>query len=647
MRWVIAFAFLMAAPAVSAQDYIGSDRCTACHQDAFEAWEGSHHALAWTPAEDTNILADFNDTRFAQGDFSVLFHRDENGNPRIEVTEKDGETTDYPVHSVVGIEPLQQYLLETEPGRLQSFDVVWDTEKGGWFHLYPDSDYAPDNGLHWSGPYKTWNSRCATCHATGYATNYDSGTQSFASTQVEIGVGCEACHGPGSDHVGWAETMETTQTPPENYGFTVDFSDAEEAIQQCAGCHSRREAFLDGNPMPGTDFDDAYNLATLRPGLYEADGQILDEVYVYGSFLQSKMYAKGVSCSNCHLPHEADLVAEGNAVCTQCHNPAGNPEFPTLVKADYDSPEHHRHEPGTPGAQCKNCHMVERVYMGNDWRADHSFRIPRPDLAETTGAPDACTTCHEGRNPEWAADQIAEWFPNSTHRGPHYGEILAHGRRDPAGTAQDLVTLSLNRAEPGLVRATALWLLAQNGEGGPADAVAATLDDPDPLVRAAAVRAQRMAPMTERSMRLIELLNDPSKSVRIAAFMELSSAQIAHLPDKYAKRMQSVAAEWRSSVGNRLDYPETHLQIAGLALVRRNLAAASGAFAAATWLDPQLVDAWSMRARIAAVQGQQREALNILDEAIARNPDSLGLQTMRSELLGQNDGSDLLPPAAD
>ncbi len=647
MRCLIAFALLIAAPAVSAQDYIGSDRCTGCHQDAFEAWEGSHHALAWTPAEDTDILADFNDTRFAQGDFSVLFHRDENGNPRIEVTEKDGVTTDYPVHSVVGIEPLQQYLLETEPGRLQSFDVVWDTEQGGWFHLYPDSDYAPDNGLHWSGPYKTWNSRCATCHATGYATNYDSGTQSFASTQVEIGVGCEACHGPGSEHVSWADAMETTQTPPENYGFTVDFSDAEEAIQQCAGCHSRREAFFDGNPMPGTDFDDAYNLATLRPGLYEADGQILDEVYVYGSFLQSKMYAKGVSCSNCHLPHEADLVAEGNAVCSQCHNPAGNPEFPTLLKANYDSPKHHRHDPGTPGAQCKNCHMVERVYMGNDWRADHSFRIPRPDLAETTGAPDACTTCHEGRNPEWASDQIAEWFPDSTHRGPHYGEVLAHGRRDPAGAAPDLVTLSLNHAEPGLVRATALWLLAQNGEGGPADAVAATLDDPDPLVRAAAVRAQRMAPMTDRGIRLIEMLNDPSKSVRIAAFMELSNTQIAHLPDKYAKRMQSVAAEWRSSVGNRLDYPETHLQIAGLALVRRNLAAASGAFAAATSLDPQLVDAWSMRARIAAVQGQQNEALDILDEAIAQNPDSLGLQTMRSELLGQNDGSDLLPPAAD
>ena len=646
MRWLIAVALLIAAP-VTAQDYIGSDRCTACHQDAVEAWEGSHHALAWTPAEDANILADFNDTRFDQGDFSVLFHRDAAGNARIEVTENDGATTDYPVHSVVGIEPLQQYLLETEPGRLQSFDVVWDTEKGGWFHLYPDSDYASDNGLHWSGPYKTWNSRCATCHATGYAANYDPATQSFASTQVEIGVGCEACHGPGSDHVGWADTMETTQTPPENYGFTVDFSDAEEAIQQCAGCHSRREAFLDGNPMPGTDFDDAYNLATLRPGLYEADGQILDEVYVYGSFLQSEMYAKGVSCSNCHLPHEADLVAEGNAVCAQCHNPAGNPEFPTLVKADYDSPEHHRHEAGTPGAQCKNCHMVERVYMGNDWRADHSFRIPRPDLAETTGAPDACTTCHEGREPEWAAGQIAEWFPDSTHRGPHYGEVLAHGRRDPAGAARDLVTLSLNRDEPGLVRATALWLLAQNGEGGPAEAVAATLDDPDPLVRAAAVRAQRMAPMTDRSMRLIELLNDPSRSVRIAAFMELSSAQIARLPDKYAKRMQSVAGEWRSSVGNRLDYPETHLQIAGLALVRRNLAAASGAFATATSLDPQLVDAWSMRARIAAVQGRQSEALGILNEAIARNPDSLGLQTMRSELLGQNDGSDLLPPAAD
>jgi len=180
----------------------------------------------------------------------------------------------------------------------------------------------------------------------------------------------------------------------------VDFSDTEATIQQCAGCHSRREAFGDGNPVPGTPFDDAYNLAQLRPGLYHADGQILDEVYVYGSFLQSRMYARGVSCLNCHDAHGADLRAAGNAVCVQCHNPAGNADFPTLTKAGYDTPAHHFHAEGSDGALCKNCHMIARTYMGIDRRRDHSFRIPRPDLAAETGAPDACTDCHADRTPD-------------------------------------------------------------------------------------------------------------------------------------------------------------------------------------------------------------------------------------------------------
>jgi Doubled CXXCH motif (Paired_CXXCH_1). len=305
-----------------------------------------------------------------------------------------------------------------EPGRLQSFDVVWDTENGGWFHLYPEQELPPDDGLHWSGPYKTWNARCAGCHATGYEKNYDAATRTYASTQAEIGVGCEACHGPGQAHLDWAE--DTTHEPPAGYGFSQPFATTEATIQQCATCHSRREAHTDASPRPGTPYHDAYGLALLRPGAYHADGQILDEVYVYGSFLQSKMYAAGVGCLDCHDAHSAMRVADGNAVCTQCHSPAGNPRFETLTPAEYDAPEHHFHEPGTEGAQCIACHAPERVYMGNDWRADHSFRVPRPDLSAATGAPDACTTCpHRPRRCPGRRPRSPARVPDSDARGPH------------------------------------------------------------------------------------------------------------------------------------------------------------------------------------------------------------------------------------
>ena len=624
--------------------YLGSETCITCHQQAGEDWRKSHHALAWTEAEPGNIVADFDGTSFHQGDMEARFSLGDDGKPRISVTEIDGITTDYPVHSVIGIEPLQQYVLETEPGRLQSFDVVWDTEQKRWFHLYPESDYAPDDSYHWTGTYKNWNSRCAACHATGYSSNYDADASSYASTQVEIGVGCEACHGPGADHVEWVESLKTTTTPPPPaYGFPIDMSDPAAAIDQCGGCHARREPYYDGNPPPGTAFNDAYNLVLLHPDLYEADGQILDEVYVYGSFLQSKMYAEGVTCSDCHLPHEATRVAEGNAVCTQCHSPAGNPRFPSLPLNVFDGPEHTHHPEGSDGAMCKNCHMVERVYMGNDWRADHSFRIPRPALAATTGAPDACTTCHENRTAQWAADQIAEWFPDSDKRGPHYGEVLAAGRSNPHASVPQLDALASAQDQPGLVRATALWLLDNTSDPAVAEQMVKLFDDPDPLVRAAAARLQRRTGPEARSRNLPALLDDPVRSVRMSAAQALLSGRPAPLPDDAMTDLRAAMADWQESVRSRLDFPETHLQLGGTALVNRNLPAAASAFAEATRLDPQQVDAWTMRVRIALATGQQQDALAILREAIAKNPGALGLQDMLVEMTGG--AGSLLPPS--
>ena len=345
---VLLVGLAMATVAEAQPAYVGSAACTDCHDDAAESWRGSHHDLAWTEPSQQTIVADFDGTEFVQDDLRATFRKD-GGAYLATVTETDGETTDYTVHSVVGIEPLQQYLFETEAGRLQSFDIVWDTEREEWFHLYPDQDLPPEDGLHWTGPYKNWNARCAECHATGFVKDYDPATDTYASAEAEIGVGCEACHGPGEAHLEWAAGKEIAESGValDAYGFTASFDSAEATVQQCATCHSRREAYEDGNPLPGTPYHDAYNLSLLRPGLYHADGQILDEVYVYGSFLQSKMYARGVGCTDCHDPHTARPVAEGNAVCTQCHNPAGNPRFPTLTPADYDSPSHHFHEPGS------------------------------------------------------------------------------------------------------------------------------------------------------------------------------------------------------------------------------------------------------------------------------------------------------------
>lgn len=629
-RFLLAVIALMAvaATSVEAQDYVGSDACTDCHQEEAQAWGQSHHALAWTLPGAGTIVADFDKTTFSHDGMSVQF-TERDGTFLADVTEKDGQRRQYTVHSVVGIEPLQQYLFETEPGRLQSFDVVWDTEEQRWFHLYPEQDLPPDDGLHWTGPYKNWNGRCAECHATGFKKNYDARTQSYASTQSEIGVGCEACHGPGSAHIDWTRGSVPSASL-DAYGFSMDWAkgDTEAGIQQCAGCHSRREALGDGNPLPGTPFHDSYNLALLRPGLYHPDGQILDEVYVYGSFLQSKMYAQGVGCLNCHTPHSAALKAEGNAICTQCHSSVGNPEFPSLRKAEYDAPSHHRHRPEGEGAQCKNCHMIERIYMGVDGRRDHSFRVPRPDLGLGV---DACTDCHEDREQSWAAASIEAWHPQSDRRGAHFGTVFAKALEGSMEDANGLMAIALDPEKPNIVRATAAYLLQSYGSVDVATAASMLLSDPDPLVRANAIPLQRSADMAARVTLLAPLLSDPVRSVRLSAAKEFLTIPGQALTPLQRNNAREALADWQRTLSNRLDFPETHLALGGMALTLRNAPAAERAFRQVVEMDPQREEAWPMLVQLTQIIRGPDAARSVLEEGLSVLPDSAALKALAEQ----------------
>ena len=617
--------------------YVGSKTCAHCHAEATEAWAKSHHALAWNLPDKSTVLGDFNNSSIQHKGVTTRFFKRARSY-FMETDGPDGKRREFEVKSTVGIEPLQQYLLETEPGRLQAHDLAWDTVKKRWYHLYPKQELKAGQGLHWTGPYKTWNSRCAECHATGYKKNYDADARRFSSTQAEIGVGCEACHGPGEAHVGWAKKPKTND--PKRWagltskGLTIGFTtrSAQTEIQQCAACHSRRAPLLGESPLPGRPFDDAYRLALLRPGLYHADGSIQDEVYVYGSFLQSKMNARGVRCSDCHDPHAAKLKAEGNAVCTQCHSPAGNARFPTLRKATYDAPSHHFHTTGSPAGQCKSCHMIERVYMGVDGRRDHSFRIPRPDLSNETGAPNACTDCHKKRDPSWAAAQIAKRFPNSNRRGPHFSQIFARARKDPAAEADRLLEIAKDSATADIVRATALELIFNVTNPSIARRAAAFINDANPWVRAAAITLQRGAPAVERVQRLIPALEDKVQSVRIAAARALLNAPIARLPSRIASAFRNANAEWDASLQARADYPETNIVLGGRALVLRKPRQAQKAFHEAVRQDPQLVQAWIMLVRIAAAIGDRKAARAAIESGLLANPEHRALISLREQL---------------
>lgn len=607
---------------------VQSGDCANCHQDQFDAWQDSHHGWALRLPKAENVLGDFGGVEFTdQGQTSRFYQRDDDF--FIQTPGADGEITEFKVLYTVGVTPLQQYLLETEPGRLQAFDVAWDTQQNRWFHLYPDQNLQPGDGLFWTGPYKNWNGRCAECHQTDYVKGYDPASSTYQSEWSELTIGCGACHGPADQHLEWAaDSAGYDKKSPElsltkGFDITLPFGDQNRDIQICAGCHSRRGPLSANSPHVGTKFEDSYNLALLRDGLYYSDGQINDEVYVYGSFLQSKMYAKGVGCANCHDAHSGELVAEGNATCTQCHSEAGNDDFASLKLKSYDDPSHHHHKAGSTGAQCVSCHMPDKNFMQVDPRRDHSFRVPRPDLSAQIGSPNACTSCHDDRDNQWATDTLKEWFPNGRIGTFHYGQVLDRGRfrQSPTDNAL-LIELALDPSQAAIVRATAIDRARPALDDAGRELLMALLDDPSDLVRGAALKTMEAAPPELRLRSAIKLMEDPALSVRQETARLLAGTPGESLNAQQRQALAQNMRDFQTSLVGRSDFPETQLQIAGLAMVLRDFDTAKSAFSTALEMDPQLEQAWITLARIQQAQGLGEQAIATLNAGTRAVPGS-------------------------
>lgn len=634
LTWLIALSALAAKPPA----FVASPACKSCHEKEYAAWSDSHHGWAWRLPEKENVLGDFNDVHFEHRGFDYRFIT-QDGKYLVVADGPDGKSTTYTVRYTVGVTPLQQYLVETDKGRLQALDLAWDTYAKRWYHLYPDQDTGAGNGMHWSGSYKNWNSRCAECHATDFHKNYVPATDSYASKQAEIGVGCEACHGAGEAHLAWAQAPDSfksdtwQEVDPKGLIRTYDKGKAASEINLCAGCHSRREPLGSASPPVGADYNDHYRLTPLQEGMYYPDGQILEEVYVYGSFLQSKMYANGVKCTNCHDAHGYHLKADGNAVCVQCHNPAGNPLFPTLKKATYDAPEHHFHQPGTEGAQCKSCHMPERVYMGVDGRRDHSFRIPMPDLSTKLGTPNPCSTCHVDKGAEWASEEIRKRFPNGRIGKLHFAEVFSQAGKSPAQAPfQALLQIAKDEQQPDMVRASALQHMSRLTDDDSMKQLAPLLKDPSPLVRSAAILTQKSRQTADATKLIAPLLTDSAKSVRLEAAKASLGVATDDLPQAQQMHLARAMKELQQSLLARADFPETQMVLGGVALTLRNLDAATSAFRRAVEMDPQLTDAWLILLKIYAAQDDRDNLAATLASALRHNPENEELIGMRRML---------------
>jgi len=610
-------------------DFVGSAACRECHADAYRAWQGSQHQLAMQHASEATVRGDFNDAKFRYaGVESTFFRRD--GKYFARTDGPDGALADFEVKYTFGLYPLQQYLVEFPDGRIQALSIAWDTrpkEAGGerWFHLYPNERVDHRDELHWTKRSQNWNFMCADCHSTNVHKNYDPAKNSFATQWSEISVGCEACHGPGARHLEWAKnkgddpSRGLTVALDERHGVSWTIAPAtgnasrsqikrtDREIEVCAQCHSRRTEIGEGYHA-GKPYLDYYRPVLLTAGLYQPDGQQRDEVYVWGSFLQSRMYRAGVTCSDCHEPHSLKLRAEGNAVCAQCHLPA-----------KFDAPSHHFHK---VGARCVDCHMPTRTYMVVDPRRDHSMRIPRPDLSVSLGVPNACNACHADKTAQWADDAVRKWYGHGPEGFQRFAATLAAAERGEARAGGNLAVLSGDLSQPAIARATAAEMLGRNPSQAALAALQRGVADADPLVRRASVAALALLPPDQRVPLVAPLLDDPVRTVRIEAASSLASVPDTAFSPAQRASFERAAGEFEAAQRYNADRPEARTTLGGFYAQRERYADAEKEFRAAIAMDPRYVPAYVNLADMRRAQGRDADAEAVLQEGLKQIPDS-------------------------
>jgi predicted CXXCH cytochrome family protein len=625
------------APAREREAFVGSAACAPCHQAQSDAYLGSHHAKALVVPSPEAAKARFDGSHFTSKLGGSTHFSVRGDAPFVTTPIPGGKTGTFPISYISGVWPLEQYVVATERGKLQSLGVVWDSRtasEGGakWFHVYGGPGIAPSDTLFFTASAQNWNHVCADCHSTRVERRYDSAADSFDTRWAELSVGCEACHGPGAEHVrtaksGKAAPFAASLKPsepwtPSDTGSPTPRTQEGTEVEVCAPCHSRRtplkEGFIASDP-----FLDSFEPDLLRPARYHADGQVEGEVYEWGSFLQSRMYRSGVKCSDCHNPHSGKLYASDNSLCVRCHEPK---------RFDVEA---HSHHAGAKAPRCIDCHMPPATFMQIDERRDHSIRIPRPDHSVTFGTPNACNGCHKQESAVWARDAVAKWFPVSQKRA-HFVEALGRERQGTLDAPRLLRHLVDDANVPAIARASALERLGAYASEKTLSTLRTSLDSPDPLVVYGAVLGAAQLPPQQRVPLLAPALGHRIRAIRIAAAKALAGAPSTALPQDARSALERAFIEVEQSFEVSASRPETHIERSAFQLARSQLAQAEASLRTALRLQPCLAEAYLNLADLERQRRDEAAAERAIRAAIACNPQNaaahhaLGLWLVRA-----------------
>ena len=617
-----------------ASSYVGDKKCQECHTQEHKLWKNSDHDLAMQVATDSTVLGDFNSAKFTYNDITTTFFKRDN-NFFVSTDGPDGKLHDYEISHTFGVYPLQQYLIPMQNGHVQVLDIAWDSRKkseGGqrWYHLHPHDNVTSQSVLHWSGPNLNWNYMCADCHSTNLKKNYDTQTKGYKTTYDIINVSCETCHGAGEEHLTWSQNKKNYKGTLRK-GLEVDFSvyskrewkidekikkakllspiDRKE-IEMCAKCHSRRTQVSD-DFKSGDKFSDHYLNVTLTQNLYFSDGKIKDEVYVYNSFLQSKMYEKGVTCSDCHDVHSLKRKAKGDSVCFSCHTPT-----------KYESKTHTKHEKNEPG--CISCHMPSRIYMGVDERNDHSFRIPRPDLSVNSDIPNACNNCHKKKSASWADKAMKEWYKTTPIGKQNFSHDLSNLRKNSKDFGDSLYNILVGTS-PDIAKVTAITYLGRIPSKQTYTTTRQLLRSKKPASRLAALKALESFSLKFRVRETFKLLDDSEMPIRIEAARQLSFVDRGELDTTTASKLEKAIKEYKETLLFNADRAESQTALATLYMNLKEYKKAEKAYLEALRIQKKYVPAYINYASFLHKSNRDLEAYRLLKQGLKEVGDSAAL----------------------
>ncbi|WP_232012675.1 tetratricopeptide repeat protein [Vibrio aphrogenes] len=625
--------FFLASAHASTPD----EQCSSCHQQQVADWQQSDHFHAMEVATVETSLGKFDGSSIDYLGHQAKFSTDSEHRLWVDFIDESGQHHHLNILYTFGYQPLQQYLFDAGNGRWQFIPFAWDSraqQDGGqrWFVVHPDQ--APNDTFHWTQPGQNWNQMCADCHVTDYQKNYDDKTKRYQPQYSALNVSCNACHGDESKHIQWAKGDHSIA----NKGYDVNIKQqtpvfhknkdgkmepvqplvASKQIETCATCHARRSQLADRHSPQ--DIVNAFMPSLLSADIYYPDGQISDEVYVWGSFMQSKMHEQGVTCTNCHNPHSGKLKLQGNQTCTQCH-----------TASDYDSDAHHKHGNFTQGNQCVDCHMPAKTYMQVDPRRDHSFKVPRPDLTLSTGSPNACNACHQDNDAAWSLEQLKKWYPQSAYiNAPHYATIFHQADHGALSTSAELSKIAQDNQYPDIVRASALERMATLPDNNAMVAITRAIKETEPLKRLGAIAAAQNFPIMQKWQMLSPLLQDNNLSVRTEAARTLAPvipdlAASAKLTPQERSQLNEVLNEYKKVQQYQSDRGFAHVALGNLAINLNRLDEAEQHFKKSIEIEPIFIPAYVNLADVYRQKRQEQKAQDILVQALNIAPENASI----------------------